>query len=299
MKSFREFNRVSVEKYSQLSEHYDGLVEEGVLTENPLLRGAARFIPGLQQGYGIYRGTKALMKGDLAGAGLGYGSALPGPLGYGFAAADIARDMGFDPLNTKPGSKPQPQPQTQQQQPKSGSGMSAAELKAAQDQVNKLRQQGRMSNLPANYKQTELDAGAAAERFRPGAGLPRSGGGNQSSPNSKPPVLAVKGGQMGTFDRSSGKFTPRGFTDAETKRFQAAGGKLPPPKSTSLATRAVTAKMPSFKSAMNMPRLSTGTQTQSRLDKALSGIKPGAGVPGSQQGAQRVQKQIQKLKTSL
>jgi len=297
MKSFREFNQVSVEKYSQLSEHYDGLVEEGVLTENPLLRGAARFIPGLQQGYGIYRGTKALMKGDLAGAGLGYGSALPGPLGYGFAAADIARDMGFDPLNTKPGSKPQPQPQTQQQQPKSGSGMSAAELKAAQDQVNKLRQQGRMSNLPANYKQTELDAGAAAERFRPGAGLPRSGGGNQSTP--KPPVLAVKGGQMGTFDRSSGKFTPRGFTDAETKRFQAAGGKLPPPKSTPLATRAATAKMPSFKSAMNMPRLSTGTQTQSRLDKALSGIKPGAGVPGSQQGAQRVQKQIQKLKTSL
>lgn len=297
MKSFREFNQVSVEKYSQLSEHYDSLVEEGVLTENPLLRGAARFIPGLQQGYGIYRGTKALMKGDLAGAGLGYGSALPGPLGYGFAAADIARDMGFDPLNTKPGSKPQ----TQQQQQKPQSGMSAAELKAAQDQVNKLRQQGQMSNLPANYKQQELDAGAAAERFRSGAGLPRSGGGNQSSPNSKPPVLAVKGGKMGTFDRSTGKFTPRGFTDAEMKRFQTAGGKLPPTKSTStpLATRAATAKIPPVKSLMNMPKLSTGTQTQSRLDKALSGIKPGAGVPGSQQGAQRVQKQIQKLKTSL
>ncbi len=30
----------------------------------------------------------------------------------------------------------------------------------------------RMPGLPANYKQTELDAGAAAERFRPGAGFP-------------------------------------------------------------------------------------------------------------------------------
>ena len=38
-----------------------------------------------------------------------------------------------------------------------------------------------VANLPADYKQTELAAGAAAEKSRPGAGLPVSGGGNQGS----------------------------------------------------------------------------------------------------------------------
>jgi len=56
-------------------------------------RGASRFIPGLQTAYGLYRGTSALMKGDKTGAALGYGSALPGPLGWGFAAADMGREL--------------------------------------------------------------------------------------------------------------------------------------------------------------------------------------------------------------
>jgi len=38
-----------------------------------------------------------------------------------------------------------------------------------------------VANLPADYKKTELAAGAAAEKSRPGAGLPVSGGGNQGS----------------------------------------------------------------------------------------------------------------------
>ena len=58
-----------------------------------LARGAARFVPGLQTAYGLYRGTSALMRGDKTGAALGYGSALPGPLGWGFAAADVGRDL--------------------------------------------------------------------------------------------------------------------------------------------------------------------------------------------------------------
>ena len=41
---------------------------------------------------------------------------------------------------------------------------------------------GRVSGgLPANYKETELEAGRNAEKFRTGAGLPQSGGGNQGN----------------------------------------------------------------------------------------------------------------------
>jgi len=53
----------------------------------------ARFVPGLQQAYGLTAGTTALAKGDKLGAVLGYGSAIPGPVGYGFVAADIARSV--------------------------------------------------------------------------------------------------------------------------------------------------------------------------------------------------------------
>ena len=56
----------------------------------------ARFVPGLQQAYGLTAGTQAALRGDKVGALLGYGSALPGPLGYGFVAADIGRDLAKD-----------------------------------------------------------------------------------------------------------------------------------------------------------------------------------------------------------
>ena len=67
-------------------------------------RGAARFIPGLQQAYGVYRGTSALMRGDKTGAALGYASALPGPLGWGAAALDLGRELrgGGQPQAEKP-----------------------------------------------------------------------------------------------------------------------------------------------------------------------------------------------------
>jgi len=53
----------------------------------------ARFVPGLQQAYGVTAGTAAALRGDKLGAVLGYGSAIPGPVGYGFVAADIARSV--------------------------------------------------------------------------------------------------------------------------------------------------------------------------------------------------------------
>ena len=53
----------------------------------------ARFVPGVQQAYGVTAGTQAALRGDKVGALLGYGSALPGPVGYGFVAADIGREV--------------------------------------------------------------------------------------------------------------------------------------------------------------------------------------------------------------
>jgi len=55
-------------------------------------RVAARFVPGLQQAYGLTRGTQALAKGDKLGAALGYASAVPGPIGWVATGADIARE---------------------------------------------------------------------------------------------------------------------------------------------------------------------------------------------------------------
>lgn len=60
---------------------------------------ASRFVPGLQTAAGLTSGSRALARGDKLGAILGYGSAIPGPVGYGFAAADIARE--FVPSSVK------------------------------------------------------------------------------------------------------------------------------------------------------------------------------------------------------
>ena len=54
---------------------------------------ASRFVPGLQTAAGLVRGSTALAKGDVVGAGLGYASAIPGPIGWAGAGADIARDV--------------------------------------------------------------------------------------------------------------------------------------------------------------------------------------------------------------
>ena len=61
------------------------------------------------------------------------------------------------------------------------SGMTPAQVKAAQDAANKARRDGKIGGLPADYKKTELEAGKTAERYRTGAGLPQSGGGNQGN----------------------------------------------------------------------------------------------------------------------
>ena len=92
----KSFNQFMTEAYSASDE-----LNEGIGTA---LKGAARFVPGLQQAYGLYRGTSQLMRGDKTGAALGYAQMLPGPLGWGAAAADLGRELagGGQPQAQKP-----------------------------------------------------------------------------------------------------------------------------------------------------------------------------------------------------
>ena len=57
------------------------------------LKGAARVIPGVQTAYGLGLAGVRAFQGDFAGAGLAAGSAIPGPIGYGFFAADVGRSV--------------------------------------------------------------------------------------------------------------------------------------------------------------------------------------------------------------
>ena len=52
---------------------------------------AAKFIPGVSTAVGLGTAAYRAYKGDYTGAGLAAGSAIPGPVGWGFSAADMAR----------------------------------------------------------------------------------------------------------------------------------------------------------------------------------------------------------------
>ena len=69
---------------------------------------AARFVPGIGTlAYG-YDALSRVAKGDFKGAALAAGAAIPGPVGYGFMAADIAREI-------RKGDQSKPQPPTSNQ----------------------------------------------------------------------------------------------------------------------------------------------------------------------------------------
>ena len=288
MKSFSEFNQVSTEKYSEVSEHYDSLVEQGVLTENPLLRGAARFIPGLQQGYGIYRGTKALMKGDLAGAGLGYGSALPGPLGYGFAAADIARDFGFDPLKTKPGSNNKPaQPSSTQppsSQPAASNTTQPAKPKNTTVLALKGGVQGKLDKATGKFTPGAFSDAEKARYTAAGGKIPgATSKGSATTPSAKPagtpaPTSQATAGKM-TQGRPDAKIDTASVAAAMKKANSPAVLNKPAPAGSALAKQ----------QAMNKPNALGNTQAQlnklradakaatmakSQLKKPMAGVGP-------------------------
>ena len=83
-------------------------IEEGL---GSLVRGGLRTLPGLQTVAGLGLAGYRLYKGDKTGAALAAGSAIPGPVGWGFAGADIAREVGKYQKSQK--QKPTPlKPQT-------------------------------------------------------------------------------------------------------------------------------------------------------------------------------------------
>ena len=102
MKSYSQFIGEAYSARGELQERF-GL---GALSK------VGRFVPGLQQIYGLGLGTYRLAKGDKLGAALGYGQALPGPAGWAFLGADVARSM----KGTKPAEK---EPETKEPEEKS------------------------------------------------------------------------------------------------------------------------------------------------------------------------------------
>ena len=97
MKTYEEFIREAYKKSY-------GEIDEGLRT---LASRAGRFIPGLQTAAGLGLAGYRLYKGDKTGAALAAGSAIPGPIGWGFAGADIAREVGKYQQSQK-SAKPKP-----------------------------------------------------------------------------------------------------------------------------------------------------------------------------------------------
>jgi len=151
----------------------------------------SRFIPGLQTAYGLYSGTSKLMKGDYLGAALGYGSALPGPLGWGFAGADIAREL------TSGGGNKQ--------------GEGDKESKSQQSTTQPPASQPPASQPPAS----QPPASQPPASQPPSSSTPTPKSGN---------VLAKKGGVEGVLDKSTGKWTKKDWGEAGRTRYQQARG---------------------------------------------------------------------------
>jgi len=97
MKTYEEFIREAYKKSY-------GEIDEGLGT---LASRVGRFIPGLQTAAGLGLAGYRLYKGDKTGAALAAGSAIPGPIGWGFAGADIAREVGKYQQSQK-SAKPKP-----------------------------------------------------------------------------------------------------------------------------------------------------------------------------------------------
>tara|TARA_A100001234_G_scaffold196995_1_gene186829 strand:- start:8583 stop:11909 length:3327 start_codon:yes stop_codon:yes gene_type:complete len=72
-----------------------------IMKPKGLAKGFGKLIPGIGAAIALGEAAYRFGEGDVAGGIMSIGSAIP-ILGWGFVAADIARDFGFDPLNTLP-----------------------------------------------------------------------------------------------------------------------------------------------------------------------------------------------------
>ena len=69
-------------------------------------KAVAKRLPGVRTVFGLGSAAYRASKGDWTGAALSAGSAIPGPVGWGFVGADIARDLAGGG-NKKPDKKPE------------------------------------------------------------------------------------------------------------------------------------------------------------------------------------------------
>jgi len=98
----------------------------------------ARFIPGVGTALYGYETLSRAARGDFKGAALAAGSAIPGPIGYGFMAADIAREV-------SKGDQSKPQPPTSNQKTNTNPNTNP-------NTNNKLKRQVGTSAAPAARK---------------------------------------------------------------------------------------------------------------------------------------------------
>jgi hypothetical protein len=81
----------------------------------PWAKTVGKFIPGIQTGLGLLGAGYSASQGDYKGAALSLGSAIPGPIGWGFTGADITRSIlsPEEKKDNKPatGATPAPKPE--------------------------------------------------------------------------------------------------------------------------------------------------------------------------------------------
>ena len=94
-----EWNELDIESQQKIVEGLQNGNEE-IISEwgeiNEWLGRAARLVgklPGIRTVTGLGLAGYRAAKGDWTGAGLAAGSAIPGPVGWGFVAADVARGL--------------------------------------------------------------------------------------------------------------------------------------------------------------------------------------------------------------
>ena len=86
-----------IEEWNALEEETrQSIIESGELELDEKWAGLGKVfknLPGIRTVYGLGSAAYRAAKGDWTGAALSAGSAIPGPVGWGFVGADIARDL--------------------------------------------------------------------------------------------------------------------------------------------------------------------------------------------------------------
>ena len=85
----------------------------------------AKRLPGVRTVLGLGSAAYRASKGDWTGAALSAGSAIPGPVGWGFVGADIARDLAGG------GNKNPEKPKSEAPKPETAQAVTPADTKPA------------------------------------------------------------------------------------------------------------------------------------------------------------------------